>query len=276
VSGTTLTYTDTSVINGHTYYWQITAVNVNGESARSAEISASIPGITCAPTSLTFPATLTGADSATQNSVCTNGDSASQIVDSVDMTGNFSVASDDCGTRPFTLTAAAFCTLAIKFSPTGATKAQTGSMLLNSEDGSAATVALSGTNSAPVPHVVPPSGGQPQTSDVSGREEEQQLNAQWVNGVAPGYAPENCGGLNLCIGSGTMFNNGTIVHYAGGTLALTDNATNYVYLNSAASFAPAKNTSAFTCPSFPIAKVTTSGGVITAIDDDRNMFNYCP
>jgi len=275
VSGTTLTYTDTTVINAHTYFYNITAVNVNGESAHSSEVSATIPGIVVAPTTRTFPKTLTGASSATQNIVITNSSGSSQSVTSLDMTGNFT-ETDDCGTKPFTLADSAFCTAAVTFSPLGTTKTQTGSMLVNSVDGSAATATFTGTNSAPVPHVVPPSGGQPQTNDVTGREEEQQLNAQWTNGVAPGYAPENCGGLNLCIGSGTAFNNGTMIHYGGGTLALTDNATNYVYLNTGASLAPAKNTSAYACPNLPIAKVTTASGVITAIDDDRNMFRYCP
>ncbi len=40
VSGSTLTYTDNSVTNGVTYYYYVTAVNANGEGAKSNEVSA--------------------------------------------------------------------------------------------------------------------------------------------------------------------------------------------------------------------------------------------
>jgi fibronectin type 3 domain-containing protein len=37
-------YTDTTVKSGTTYFYQVTAVNCDGESPRSAEVSAKIPG----------------------------------------------------------------------------------------------------------------------------------------------------------------------------------------------------------------------------------------
>jgi fibronectin type 3 domain-containing protein len=39
----TTTFTDTAVTNGTTYYYKVTAVNINGESGKSNEASAVIP-----------------------------------------------------------------------------------------------------------------------------------------------------------------------------------------------------------------------------------------
>lgn len=36
-------FTDSVVVSGHTYYWVVTAVNGNGESGFSSEVSARIP-----------------------------------------------------------------------------------------------------------------------------------------------------------------------------------------------------------------------------------------
>ena len=82
-------------------------------------------------------------------------------------------------------------------------------------------------------------------------------NAQWTNGVAPGYAPTLGIGLNLNLGGGTANCAGTIVTYAANTLVLTANTTNYVYLNTASSCIPAVKTTSFTSADFPIAEVLT-------------------
>lgn len=52
------TFTDTAVVAGTTYYYQVTAVNCNGESQRSTEISATIPNPVApnAPTGVTATA----------------------------------------------------------------------------------------------------------------------------------------------------------------------------------------------------------------------------
>ena len=97
-------------------------------------------------------------------------------------------------------------------------------------------------------------------------------NAKWTNGVAPGYAPTKGAGLTLNLGAGTVNCFATIVEYAGGTLSLTNSTTNYVYLDTGSSCAPAFNTSGFTGATIPLAKVVTSGGVISSIDDVRNSF----
>jgi hypothetical protein len=109
----------------------------------------------------------------------------------------------------------------------------------------------------------------PQTHDLSNPEPLWPVNAKWVNGVAPGYWPTNGGGLVLDLSAGTSNNSGTIVSYAGGTLTMANNTTNYVFLDSAASYAPGSNTTGFTSAHVAIATVVTLSGAITAITDHR-------
>lgn len=109
----------------------------------------------------------------------------------------------------------------------------------------------------------------PQTSDVSNPQGIFATNAKWVNGIAPGYWPTAGAGLVLEISAGSAFSGTAIISYAGGTLTLANNATNYVYLDSTASYAPASNTTGFTSAGVPIATVVTAGGVITSITDNR-------
>lgn len=106
-------------------------------------------------------------------------------------------------------------------------------------------------------------------------------NARYTNGVAPGYmlcgsAAANCPsttGLHLLLGPGTVnCGSGTIATYAGGTLTLTGSTTNYVYLNTASSCAPAVKTSAFVAADIPIAVIVTGSGSITSISDVRTPF----
>jgi hypothetical protein len=98
------------------------------------------------------------------------------------------------------------------------------------------------------------------------------VNAKYANGVAPGYAPTAGSGLTLNLGKGTANCLGVLTEYAGGTLTMTNSATNYVYLNRSGSCAPASNTSGFSSSDIWIAKVVTSGGSITSIDDVRTGF----
>jgi hypothetical protein len=107
---------------------------------------------------------------------------------------------------------------------------------------------------------------QPQTSTAP----LQDMNVRTVQGVGPGYWPTAGSGLTLNVAAGTVMCNLTSTTYAGGTLTMSNNTTNYIYLNTAASCAPATKTTTFTSADWPIAQVVTSGGVITTILDIRN------
>jgi len=109
---------------------------------------------------------------------------------------------------------------------------------------------------------------QPQTST----DPIYHINSAYTNGVAPGYWPQAGAGLVLNIGKGTVNCANTMTAYAGGTLTMANNTTNYVYLDTAASCAPASNTSGFTSTKIPIATVVTLSGVITTVTDDRTPF----
>lgn len=107
---------------------------------------------------------------------------------------------------------------------------------------------------------------QTQTAPISA------INAKYVNGAAPGYWPTAGSGLTLNVSSGTAFCSGAVITYAGGTLTMTASTTNYVYLNTASSCAPAVKTSTFTSSDIPVAQVVTSGSAITSISDVRTLF----
>ena len=64
-------------------------------------------------------------------------------------------------------------------------------------------------------------------------------NAKYVQGSGPGYWPTPGTGLALNLTAGTAFCGGAIQTYAGGSLTMTASVANYVYLNTAASCAPA-------------------------------------
>src|SRR6266571_1014351 len=64
------------------------------------------------------------------------------------------------------------------------------------------------------------------------------VNAQYVQGVAPGYWPTAGAGLVLNIAAGTAICHSAPTNYAGDALTLAPSATNYVYLDPAANCAP--------------------------------------
>ena len=112
---------------------------------------------------------------------------------------------------------------------------------------------------------------QPQAHDVTHTEPLYAVNATLTNGVAPGYWPTAGSGTTLNLSAGTAYCGNSVVTYAGGTLSM-GGATNYVYLDTASSCAPATNTSGFSSTTIPIATVTVSAGVIATITDVRTMF----
>jgi hypothetical protein len=86
------------------------------------------------------------------------------------------------------------------------------------------------------------------------------------------YQPTAGTGLVLNIGQGWCFTPSGLITYAAGTLTLTASATNYVFLNPAATYAPGFNTSGFPAGSLPIAVVATSATAITTLTDRRTPF----
>lgn len=102
------------------------------------------------------------------------------------------------------------------------------------------------------------------------------VNAKYTNGVAPGYWATAGAGLTLNISVGTSFCANAIVTYAGGTLTMANNTTNYVYLNVASFCVPASNTSGFTATTIPVATVVTASGAITSVTDDRTFSSLPP
>lgn len=93
-----------------------------------------------------------------------------------------------------------------------------------------------------------------------------QVNARWVQGRGEGFWPTPGVGLVLNLSPGTCFD-GSVVPYAGGSLTLTNTATNYVYLDSTCTLQ--HNTTGFAAAEAPIAVVVAAGGVLTTITDDR-------
>jgi hypothetical protein len=69
-------------------------------------------------------------------------------------------------------------------------------------------------------------------------------------------------GLTFGFKAGRFMNGNSIIDVSAGTLALTDNTTNYVEVTSAG--VVSVNTSGFTTGRLPLYQITTSGGAITA------------
>jgi hypothetical protein len=67
---------------------------------------------------------------------------------------------------------------------------------------------------------------------------------------------------------------GAPVRVANGTVALTNNVVNYVERTAAG--VVSANALGFTAGRIPMAKVTTAGGAITAVEDWRPAFSLAP
>ena len=64
------------------------------------------------------------------------------------------------------------------------------------------------------------------------------VNAEYVQGVGPGYWPTAGSGLVLNLTAGTAVCRNVVQTYVGGTLTLAPSATNYVYLDPSQNCAP--------------------------------------
>jgi len=99
-----------------------------------------------------------------------------------------------------------------------------------------------------------------------------QVNSQYLQGRTwADYQVTKETGLNVHVATGTVWCSGTLVTYAGGTLTMTNAATNYVFLDSTSSCVPAKNTTAFPSTGIPVATVVAAGGAITTTTDNRSL-----
>lgn len=78
----------------------------------------------------------------------------------------------------------------------------------------------------------------------------------------------DAGGLDVSVAAGTIRDDNTITSVSAvPTLTLTDDATNFVEVNSSGTVSA--NTSSFTSGSIPLAQVTTVSGDITVLTDKR-------
>jgi hypothetical protein len=99
-----------------------------------------------------------------------------------------------------------------------------------------------------------------------------QVNSQYLQGRTwADYKLSAGSGLTLNVAAGTALcgNPPAAITYAGGTLTMTNTATNYVYLDPAASCIPASNTTGFSAGKIPLGTVTAAGGAITGVSDVR-------
>src|ERR1019366_10127030 len=79
------------------------------------------------------------------------------------------------------------------------------------------------------------------------------VNAQYVQGVSPGYWATQGTGLTVNIAAGSVVCGGTIpISYAGGSLTMPASSTNYGQLNSSSSCAPYSNTTGFLSGNSPL------------------------
>jgi hypothetical protein len=102
-----------------------------------------------------------------------------------------------------------------------------------------------------------------------------EVNSHYVGGRTwADYKASAGAGLTLNVAAGTAFCGSPPVKvtYAGGTLTMTNAATNYVYLNPAATCVPASNTTGFTVGVISLAQVVAAGGAITGVTDVRTWF----
>jgi hypothetical protein len=78
-------------------------------------------------------------------------------------------------------------------------------------------------------------------------------------------------GLNVTVNAGGYRLNGNTTNYAGGSAGLTDNADNYLFFSATGGLVVRSSAFPTDISFIPLAKVTTVGGAITAVTDQRVM-----
>lgn len=100
---------------------------------------------------------------------------------------------------------------------------------------------------------------------------ERFENVETLVGVLGSYYAQDTGtttGLTFGYKAGKVRNDNVLASTAAGTIAMSDASTNYVEVNPTTGVV-SKNTTAFTTLLVPLFEVTTSGGVITGVVDQR-------
>lgn len=77
--------------------------------------------------------------------------------------------------------------------------------------------------------------------------------------------------LNFAYGIGVVRNDNVVNKVVAGTVALTDDATNYIEVDSDG--VVTANQTGYTSGQIPLYTVTTVGGAITGVVDDRSFFS---
>ena len=89
--------------------------------------------------------------------------------------------------------------------------------------------------------------------------------------AADPFKPGVHSGLDFSYGVGIVREDNVVARVNAGTVTLADDATNYVEVTTAG--VVSANTTGYTAGRIPLYKVTTSGGAIAAVQDDRCFFN---
>ena len=149
----TACFTDGSVANGTLYFYYVTAVNIDGESSPSSEVTAAIPPplVSLSTTSLIFPFTIVVGSSSSTLSVTVTNTGALAVMITLPITtsgtdpSDFDFVSNQCATTyGGTLQPGQACTLTLEFMPTAAGARSASIVLSDNAVPSPQTITLSG------------------------------------------------------------------------------------------------------------------------------------
>ncbi len=222
--------------------FQRTLGGAGANNAFVAEIStsAAAPGVSLSTNNLTFPGQPVGSTSAAQSVTLTNSGTYVLTL-AVGISGDFALTTTgtSCPSSESVLAPGASCTINVTFTPAG-TGTRTGALTISDNViGTPQSVSLTGTGTAPVAGVSPPSltfGNQ----DLGTTSASQPVTVSNPTGTAaltitsiatsPGFAQTNtCDGGNIAIGGSCTINvtfSPALTATAGtitGTLTITDN-----------------------------------------------------
>lgn len=270
ISGTTASLVLTAAVNasgGNTVY---TGTITGGGSNAYAGVQFIVGGFTTTANNSGSPGFICVASTSTTLTLVNASGAAETHAATASGSINF-VQSNALGTLPQTITNTSTFTVNVAFNPLLATSL-TSTLIVHLHDGTNLRVPLTGIGSQPTPTVQTL-----QTDDVSlpFPDPLQKLNAQWVNGVAPGFFPQACGGLVLCVGKG-LYQDGSsgswvIRNVPAVTPTLGTSVTTHIYLDHTDNFNIHTSTSAVACDDYWVGDAVTDGTHITAVSDFRSL-----